>query len=594
MTETDKKNISSNGHNRIEEEKQRTDPQELELFEAQTETESPREHYRRKKPNSEENIFQNVQNVDLLDNTQSGKDIVQSHQETNNQLTQTSYHKLTETFNKDFHEETESLRSLITQNNQRTANNISQNFYHYTTSASNVNSNSYFNSENFGDDISPTVSPTFSTLNLNSNNINVQELPDHNSRTQDNPMRQFEYSNHQPDDNIYQLSVGHLTPNGTILSLLDHSQALGTGSSNLMLLNNYLAGPSTRESYQSFRGTPVLDVTESYQTFRGTPVLDVNEISLTSLGSAEFSALANNQTPFPSSQLVSQPISIDGGTRFYQQEELFQSPPNTMPQFQVDSGNPSNQHFLTETHPTYNLLMLCKDNAGREGSSNCQNVGQQTRKTNNPKKSSCGRQSDQLCSNCQTITTTLWRRDKEGNVVCNACGLYYNLHKRNRPMSMKKDTVQKRNRKPRSRTIQKNGRTPSLNINKNDYSEGNMQELSSNKESEIYNISRPIINASTVDIFQSSPTQFGVVTTIEPISSSSNGQKKEAGSIPISERDLHSPMVPSSITLTSQMDVLTALDPPSNYTFGQPIVDNHEVILHSKMTDRLARGSDLF
>lgn len=32
------------------------------------------------------------------------------------------------------------------------------------------------------------------------------------------------------------------------------------------------------------------------------------------------------------------------------------------------------------------------------------------------------------CTNCQTTTTTLWRRNASGDPVCNACGLYYKLH----------------------------------------------------------------------------------------------------------------------------------------------------------------------
>ncbi|XP_057245088.1 erythroid transcription factor-like, partial [Malurus melanocephalus] len=34
-----------------------------------------------------------------------------------------------------------------------------------------------------------------------------------------------------------------------------------------------------------------------------------------------------------------------------------------------------------------------------------------------------------VCSNCQTSTTTLWRRSPRGDPVCNACGLYYKLHR---------------------------------------------------------------------------------------------------------------------------------------------------------------------
>ena len=33
-----------------------------------------------------------------------------------------------------------------------------------------------------------------------------------------------------------------------------------------------------------------------------------------------------------------------------------------------------------------------------------------------------------ICANCQTNTTTLWRRNAQGEPVCNACGLYFKLH----------------------------------------------------------------------------------------------------------------------------------------------------------------------
>ncbi|KAL8164241.1 UNVERIFIED_CONTAM: hypothetical protein K2H54_048097 [Gekko kuhli] len=51
------------------------------------------------------------------------------------------------------------------------------------------------------------------------------------------------------------------------------------------------------------------------------------------------------------------------------------------------------------------------------------------------------------CSNCQTTTTTLWRRNVNGDPVCNACGLYFKLHNVNRPLAMRKDGIQTRNRK---------------------------------------------------------------------------------------------------------------------------------------------------
>ncbi|VDL59311.1 unnamed protein product [Hymenolepis diminuta] len=52
-----------------------------------------------------------------------------------------------------------------------------------------------------------------------------------------------------------------------------------------------------------------------------------------------------------------------------------------------------------------------------------------------------------VCSNCQTSKTSLWRRAPEGDVVCNACGLYRKMHGRQRPLAMRKDSIQTRKRR---------------------------------------------------------------------------------------------------------------------------------------------------
>ena len=41
---------------------------------------------------------------------------------------------------------------------------------------------------------------------------------------------------------------------------------------------------------------------------------------------------------------------------------------------------------------------------------------------------STSRREGTICANCKTNTTTLWRRNPNGEPVCNACGLYYKLH----------------------------------------------------------------------------------------------------------------------------------------------------------------------
>merc|ERR1711911_132097 len=52
-----------------------------------------------------------------------------------------------------------------------------------------------------------------------------------------------------------------------------------------------------------------------------------------------------------------------------------------------------------------------------------------------------------VCKNCLTAETTLWRRGPLGEPLCNACGLYQKLHGLPRPLNMKKDGIQTRNRK---------------------------------------------------------------------------------------------------------------------------------------------------
>ena len=59
-----------------------------------------------------------------------------------------------------------------------------------------------------------------------------------------------------------------------------------------------------------------------------------------------------------------------------------------------------------------------------------------------------------VCKNCLTAETTLWRRGPLGEPLCNACGLYQKLHGLPRPLNMKKDGIQTRNRKKDRRARQ--------------------------------------------------------------------------------------------------------------------------------------------
>ncbi|XP_032585166.1 uncharacterized protein LOC6578233 isoform X3 [Drosophila mojavensis] len=71
-------------------------------------------------------------------------------------------------------------------------------------------------------------------------------------------------------------------------------------------------------------------------------------------------------------------------------------------------------------------------------------------------------QKDMSCSNCGTLTTTIWRRSVRGEMVCNACGLYFKLHGVNRPHSMRRDTIHTRRRRPKEceKSKKRNRSTP--------------------------------------------------------------------------------------------------------------------------------------
>lgn len=47
------------------------------------------------------------------------------------------------------------------------------------------------------------------------------------------------------------------------------------------------------------------------------------------------------------------------------------------------------------------------------------------------------------CSNCNTKTTPLWRKYNQGELLCNACGLFYKLHGVLRPLNDRVDKIDK-------------------------------------------------------------------------------------------------------------------------------------------------------
>ncbi|KAF7298605.1 Gata zinc finger domain-containing protein [Mycena indigotica] len=56
--------------------------------------------------------------------------------------------------------------------------------------------------------------------------------------------------------------------------------------------------------------------------------------------------------------------------------------------------------------------------------------------------------SEPTCSHCQTRKTSVWRRSKTGQRVCNACGVYQRLRGRDRPLNLRRNKIRPRCKHP--------------------------------------------------------------------------------------------------------------------------------------------------
>lgn len=108
------------------------------------------------------------------------------------------------------------------------------------------------------------------------------------------------------------------------------------------------------------------------------------------------------------------------------------------------------------------------------------------------------------CNNCCTTKTPLWRKDPNGNTLCNACGLFLKLHGTMRPLSLKTDVIKKRNSKRQSISAQGEGYKNISNFSSNSNLSSSISKNSLN--SYVY-YSQSVPNANNMNTF-SNPQQF--------------------------------------------------------------------------------------
>ncbi|KAK4208775.1 nitrogen catabolic enzyme regulatory protein [Rhypophila decipiens] len=137
------------------------------------------------------------------------------------------------------------------------------------------------------------------------------------------------------------------------------------------------------------------------------------------------------------------------------------------------------------------------------------------------------------CTNCATRTTPLWRRNPEGQPLCNACGLFLKLHGVVRPLSLKTDVIKKRNRG--SGTNLPVGGTSTRSAKKNSSISGPSGSAASGRKNSILSMSSAA-NSQTTAQATTPPAQHragSVQDSDSPVSGPASGGNT-AGSTPTS------------------------------------------------------------
>jgi len=153
----------------------------------------------------------------------------------------------------------------------------------------------------------------------------------------------------------------------------------------------------------------------------------------------------------PSSQLSAPP---NYNYPFFPQSLQFQENYQNLYNYQPMYHQQHSQNYQSQNIPTP-INVIEEDKNPLEKQPNFQI---RSKLTTSPEQSPVLREPPKIqettCTNCGTTKTSLWRRNLIGSPVCNACGLYYRLHKVDRPVQWRRDNLRTR-RRERKQMIKK-------------------------------------------------------------------------------------------------------------------------------------------
>ncbi|CEP14876.1 hypothetical protein [Parasitella parasitica] len=176
------------------------------------------------------------------------------------------------------------------------------------------------------------------------------------------------------------------------------------------------------------------------------------------------------------------------------------------------------------------------------------------------------------CSNCQTTTTPLWRRDPEGHPLCNACGLFLKLHGAVRPLSLKTDIIKKRNRGSSASSSHATSQSKSNHKSAKTYGKKQQQQADSRKQ-ESRSGSRPLVDRrNTVHIAPHLPTNSRPMISTRPLSSTTKRQRRTSDMLPTTNsHSISSPPTPVASSFPTQQQQMSPISTPLAYTSSPPL-----------------------